>query len=127
MGNGKSTGEKIADEILRASLNDDKQRAPKLKKPENTHFPKKVYEANQKIFDENDVADTAYILRSGAVDIRIGTLSDSPSVLTTIKAITALSTYRVPLTYRLVSRARASTFKRYGFSRLYRGLHLRIC
>ncbi len=74
---------------------------------------KKGYEANQKIFDENDVADTAYILRSGAMDIRTGTFGDSPSVLTTIKAMTALSTYQVPLTY--------------GFSRLYRGLHLRIC
>ena len=88
---------------------------------------KKGYEANQKIFDENDVADTAYILRSGAMDIRTGTFGDSPSVLTTIKAMTALSTYQVPLTYRLVSRARANTFKRNRFSRLYRGLHLRIC
>ena len=88
-------------------MNDDKQRAPKLEKPKNTHFPKKVYEANQKIFDENDVADTAYILRSGAMDIRTGTFGDSPSVLTTIKAMTALSTYQVPLTY--------------AFSRHYRG------
>jgi len=96
-------------------------------KSQKIPISKKGYEANQKIFDENDVADTAYILRSGAMDIRIGTLSDRPSVLTAIKAMTALFTYQVPLTYRLVSRARANTFKRYGFSRLYRGLHLRIC
>ncbi len=85
MGSGKSTGEKIADEIARASLHKDDACLSGTDQPEKHSFPVRTIEANQKIFDENDVADTAYILRSGAVDIRIGTLGDNPSVLTTIQ------------------------------------------
>jgi CRP-like cAMP-binding protein len=85
MGSEKSTAEKIADELLRASSNEDEQRASGPEQSEKHPFPKKVFEANQKILDENDVADTAYILSSGAVDIRIGTLGDTPRLLTTIK------------------------------------------
>jgi CRP-like cAMP-binding protein len=85
MSSGKSTSEKIADEVLRASTHKDDGQESALDQTETHSFPVKIFEANQKIFDENDVAETAYILRSGAVDIRVGTLSDSPSVLTTIK------------------------------------------
>ncbi|MDP6832005.1 MAG: cyclic nucleotide-binding domain-containing protein [Alphaproteobacteria bacterium] len=52
---------------------------------ETTAFRRKIFEANQVIFDEGDSADTAYILRSGKVDIRIGTRGDNPGILTTIK------------------------------------------
>lgn len=37
------------------------------------------------VFDEKDAAESAYILRDGTVEIRVGTRGDSPSVLTTIK------------------------------------------
>ena len=48
-------------------------------------FKKKTLAANQVIFDERSPADCVYILSSGAVEIRVGTLSDNPSRLTTIR------------------------------------------
>ena len=48
-------------------------------------FKLKTFDANQMIFDEGDPADIVYVLRSGAVDIRVGTLGDSPSTLTTVQ------------------------------------------
>jgi CRP-like cAMP-binding protein len=48
-------------------------------------FKKKTFAANQTIFDERSPAEWVYILSSGEVEIRVGTLSDNPSILTTIK------------------------------------------
>ncbi|MBT3370501.1 MAG: Crp/Fnr family transcriptional regulator [Rhodospirillaceae bacterium] len=48
-------------------------------------FKKKKFAANQTIFDERSPAEWVYILSSGAVEIRVGTLSDNPTTLTTIK------------------------------------------
>jgi len=52
---------------------------------ENTTFSRKTFEPNHTIFDEGDPADTVFILRSGAVEIRIGTLGENPRTLTKIK------------------------------------------
>ena len=52
---------------------------------ENTTFSRKTFEPNHTIFDEGDPADTVFILRSGAVEIRIGTLGEHPRTLTKIK------------------------------------------
>ncbi len=48
---------------------------------EATAFSRKSFEPNRVIFDEGDPADTVYILRSGAVEIRIGNRSDHPRTL----------------------------------------------
>lgn len=48
-------------------------------------FGQRTIEANQKIFDEGDRADKVFVLKSGAVEIRVSTLSDNPRTLTTIK------------------------------------------
>ncbi len=52
---------------------------------EITTFNRKTFEPNQTIFDEGDPADTVYILRHGAVEIRIGTRGDNPRTLTKVK------------------------------------------
>lgn len=52
---------------------------------ENTTFSRKTFEPNHTIFAEGDPADTVFILRSGAVEIRIGTLGEHPRTLTKIK------------------------------------------
>ena len=52
---------------------------------EEKTFKRKTFPANRTIFDEGDVADTVYVLSSGAVEIRVGTLSDHPRTLTVIK------------------------------------------
>jgi NTE family protein len=52
---------------------------------EKTTFSRKTFEPNRTIFDEGDPADTVYILRSGAVEIRIGTRGDYPRTLTKVK------------------------------------------
>ena len=52
---------------------------------EKTTFDSKTFEVNKTIFDEGDPAETVYILRSGAVEIRIGTRGEFPRTLTIIK------------------------------------------
>jgi NTE family protein len=52
---------------------------------ETENFKRSTFEPNRPIFNEGDAADTVYILRSGAVEIRIGTHSDNPRTLTTVK------------------------------------------
>jgi len=54
---------------------------------ETESFKRRKFEPNQAIFNEGDAADTVYILRSGAVEIRIGTRGDNPRSLTTVKKI----------------------------------------
>ncbi|MBT3533355.1 MAG: cyclic nucleotide-binding domain-containing protein [Rhodospirillaceae bacterium] len=61
---------------------------PRVEAPtarEKSAIRKRTFEANQVIFDQNELADRAYILRSGSVDIRIGTRGSNPNTLTTIK------------------------------------------
>lgn len=48
-------------------------------------FGRKTFEPNRTIFDEGDAANSVYILRSGAVEIRIGTRGDNPRTLATVK------------------------------------------
>ncbi len=52
---------------------------------ETESFKRRKFEPNQAIFNEGDAADTVYILRSGAVEIRIGTRGDNPRPLTRVK------------------------------------------
>lgn len=52
---------------------------------EETTFSRKTFETNRSIFDEGDPAETVYILKSGAVEIRIGTRGDFPRTLTIVK------------------------------------------
>lgn len=52
---------------------------------EKTTFSRRTFEPNHKIFDEGDPAETVYILRRGIVEIKTGTLGDSPRTVTTIK------------------------------------------
>ena len=52
---------------------------------ETVSFKRRKFEPNRAIFDEGDAADTVYVLRSGAVEIRIGTHGNNPRVLTTVK------------------------------------------
>jgi CRP-like cAMP-binding protein len=51
---------------------------------ENT-YKRRTFPANRTIFDEGEPADAVYVLSSGAVEIRVGTLSDHPRTLTVIK------------------------------------------
>ncbi|MDP6875222.1 MAG: Crp/Fnr family transcriptional regulator [Alphaproteobacteria bacterium] len=51
---------------------------------DNPIFNRKRFEANQTIFDERSPAEWVYILSSGAVEIRAGTLSDNPSTRATV-------------------------------------------
>ncbi|MBT3359998.1 MAG: cyclic nucleotide-binding domain-containing protein [Rhodospirillales bacterium] len=50
-----------------------------------SQFEVRTFEPNQVIFDEGEAAQTVYILRKGAVEIRVGTRGDAPRVLITIK------------------------------------------
>ena len=52
---------------------------------EETAFVRKTIPANRTIFDEGDTAEKVYVLSSGAVEIRVGTLSDNPRSLTVVK------------------------------------------
>lgn len=52
---------------------------------EELTFKRKKFDANRKIFDEGDAANTVYVLRSGAVEIRAGTRGDNPYTVTTVK------------------------------------------
>jgi CRP-like cAMP-binding protein len=52
---------------------------------EETTFKRQTYPANRTIFDEGDQADSVYVLSNGAVEIRVGTLSDNPRTLTVVK------------------------------------------
>jgi len=52
---------------------------------EKTAFRHRIFEANSTIFDEGDPAETVYVLRSGAVEIRIGTRGDYPRPLARVK------------------------------------------
>jgi len=49
------------------------------------NFTRKTFEPGQLVFDDGDAAETVYLLRSGAVEIRIGTQSGSPRTLGNIK------------------------------------------
>lgn len=51
---------------------------------DETTYKRRIFEANRMIFDEGDPADIVYILSSGAVEIRVDTLTDYPRVLTRI-------------------------------------------
>mgnify|MGYP002633517101 CR=1 FL=1 len=50
-----------------------------------SQFEVRTFEPNQVIFDEGDAAQTVYILRKGAVDIKVGTRGEAPRVLITIR------------------------------------------
>ena len=52
---------------------------------DETPFIRRTYPANRTVFDEGAAADTVYVLSSGAVEIRVGTLSDNPRTLTVVK------------------------------------------
>ena len=52
---------------------------------EETIFDSKTFEPNRSIFDEGDPAKEVYILRSGSVEIRIGTRGDFPRTLAIVK------------------------------------------
>ena len=52
---------------------------------EKATFDSKTFEPNRTIFNEGDTAKEVYILRSGAVEIRVGTKGDFPRTLTVIK------------------------------------------
>ncbi len=52
---------------------------------EETTFKRRTFAANKTVFDEGDTADTVYVLSKGAVEIRVGTLSDNPRTLTVVK------------------------------------------
>jgi CRP-like cAMP-binding protein len=48
---------------------------------EKSPFSSKTFEANHVIFDERHAAEAIYVIKSGSVEIRIGTLGDNPQVL----------------------------------------------
>ena len=48
-------------------------------------FTRKTFEPGQTVFDEGDAAETVYLLRSGAVEIRTGTRTAKPRTLAKVK------------------------------------------
>ena len=52
---------------------------------ETAGFRRRTFAANRTIFDEGEPAKAAYVLRRGAVEIRVGTLGDNPHTLATVK------------------------------------------
>ncbi len=49
-----------------------------LKNGDSTQLMEKLFQANSFIFDEGDIGDAAYIIRSGEVEIRKGVSSNNP-------------------------------------------------
>ena len=73
-----------SDGLFLSFIQDD---GPAAAKPinEKSGIKPVTFAANEIVFDENSPADTAYILRKGAVDIRIGTRTSNPNTLITIE------------------------------------------
>ena len=49
-------------------------------------FTRNTFEASQMIFDKGDAAESVYVLRSGLVDIRLGTRGKNASTLGQVRA-----------------------------------------
>lgn len=48
-------------------------------------FSRKIIEPGRLVYDDGDAAETVYLLRSGAVEIRVGTRSANPRLLGKVK------------------------------------------